>query len=306
MVSMRFVWSGGTVGGLIASPNIAGHETLFAGTEVGVLVSTDLGRTWHQTSVDAIAYVESMALSPMPGDLHRLLAGGPTGLHWSDDDGVSWQRQFAAHVHALTTFAGRRGEVIVVAGTERDGVLRSLDGGTTWASANPGLLDPTVLTLAVSPLRAGARTLFAGTTSGVSISRNEGQAWRPGLVPDDEPVVQCLAISPRWAEDRRAFAGTESSGLLRTDDGGLTWQAVPAFAGQGVGAIAWAADREAGSRLVVASGRDLLCSADDGQTWQLIGTTPSEIAMLWLRIEREAPILLVGQFERGLTLWEHQ
>jgi photosystem II stability/assembly factor-like uncharacterized protein len=301
MFTPRTVWTGGTVGCVIAAPTSNDQEALFAGTATGVLVSTDAGRSWKQTSPHPIAFVETLAAASFTGSPRVLLAGGPSGLHWSNDDGVSWQRHFAAHVHALTTCEGRGGEHCVIVGTKRDGVIRSGDGGSTWDSANPGLLDPTVLTLAVSPLHAGARTVVAGTASGISISRNEGKAWRPSVVPDDEPVVQCLAVSPHWAEDRSALAGTESSGLLRTADGGLTWQAVPSFAGRGIAAIAWTTDVAADPLIAAASGRDILLSTDDGQSWRHLAEAPGEIATLWLGSDDGSPILLAGLFDLGLV-----
>jgi hypothetical protein len=84
----------------------------------------------------------------------------------------------------------------------------------------------------------------------------------------------------------------------------LTWQAVREFAGRGFGAIAWTVDAETGSGIVVASGRELLWSADDGRTWIVIGTTPGEIATLWSGTEGGAPIMLIGQFEQGVVRLE--
>ena len=96
---------------------------------------------------------------------------------------------------------GERGNVLL-AGTEADGVLRSEDGGRTWAGANAGLLDLTALALAVSPRFESDRTGFAGTASGLYRTRNRAGSWRAVETDLAEPAVQCLALSPAFAEDR--------------------------------------------------------------------------------------------------------
>src|SRR5947208_2484829 len=62
----------------------------------------------------------------------------------------------------------------VYAGTERDGVWRSDDGGRTWAFA--GLAGETVRSLAVSAAAPG--TVYAGTLPAqVFVSRDGGATW---------------------------------------------------------------------------------------------------------------------------------
>jgi photosystem II stability/assembly factor-like uncharacterized protein len=295
-------WKGETAGCLTGEISAGGGELLLAGTATGILVSSDGGRSWSSLSPEnPVAMVEAIALAAD----RVVFAGGATGLFRSEDTGTTWRRLVGAHVHAVVAFAGRTGEVCLVAGTDRDGVIRSGDGGRTWDSANPGLLESTVLALAETPVVAGARTIFAGTTSGIYVSRNDGKAWRPAEIPGDECAVQCLAVSPTWVIDRHAFAGTEESGLLRSRDGGLRWDSVPFFGSRGVSAVACAGGDQHGLLVAVASGRQVMLSEDGGQTWDGIAETPGEIASLRFVGDSARLSLVVGQFDEGVCLLVH-
>jgi hypothetical protein len=129
-----------------------------------------------------------------------------------------------------------------------------------------------------------ARRLFAGG---------------PAVVPADEPVVQSVTVSARGSKDQCSFAETKSSSLLQTGNGGLTWQVNPECAECGVGALAWTAGAKLTSLIAIASGRDLLWSADDGRTWHPRATPAGDMATVRAGTEGEASILLIGQHEQG-------
>ena len=68
------------------------------------------------------------------------------------------------------------------------------------------------------------------------------------------------------SDGQRLFAGTDSNGVVRSDDGGATWQ--PTGAGV-VGQVrGLAADPYHPGVLFAAAGNDLYRSDDDGDTWQ--------------------------------------
>jgi photosystem II stability/assembly factor-like uncharacterized protein len=97
-------------------------------------------------------------------------------------------------------------------------LLRSTDNGVTWTSPSSwNLID----SFAASPLVAG--TLWAGTTGGVSRSRDGGLTWQfffsTGL-PTGEKVVD---LAPDPVEPATLYAATQRSGVFKSLDAGETW-----------------------------------------------------------------------------------
>jgi hypothetical protein len=123
---------------------------------------------------------------------------------------------------------------VLYAGTQGRGVLRSADAGKSWQPA--GLGDHAVKSIAVSPSERGA--VYAGTKpSKVFVSRDGGAQWnelsafrrifsrRFWFSPAEPPFiayVQGIALSP--TDPQLIVAGIEAGAVVRSTDGGTTWQ----------------------------------------------------------------------------------
>lgn len=123
--------------------------------------------------------------------------------------------------------------LIVFAGTTR-GVLRSSDGGLVWTDA--GLPGVAVRALAVSRARPG-RVIAGAKPAGVFLSDDGGLNWselkafrripsrRFWFSPAELPLtayVQALALSP--TDPDLVVAGIEAGAVVRSTDGGRTWE----------------------------------------------------------------------------------
>jgi photosystem II stability/assembly factor-like uncharacterized protein len=297
-------WKGGTVGCLTEGTTDGGRPLHLAGTATGIIASSDGGRSWSSLSPEGpVTMVETIACSSRAAAERAVYAGGATGLYRSDDAGATWCRLAGGHAHAVVAFVNRDGAECVVVGTDLDGVIRSEDGGWTWDSANPGLLESTVLTLAELPAVGGTRAILAGTTSGIYVSRNDGKAWRPAEIPGDECAVICLAVSPDWATDGLSLAGTEEIGLLRSRDRGLRWEPVPHVGLREISTVAFAGDAQ-GRSIAAAGGRQVVFSEDGGEIWRGIGETPGDIAALRFVGGSDRSNLVVAQYDEGIRLFE--
>ena len=122
---------------------------------------------------------------------------------------------------------------VVYAGTQGQGVLRSDDRGSTWKPS--GMHGQVVKAIAVSPAKPGL--LVAGTRPpGVFVSRDGGLNWSEQLSfrkkrrwwwfsPAERPFtpyIQGIALSP--TDPNVMIVGVELGGVLRSTDGGNTWQ----------------------------------------------------------------------------------
>ncbi|MFN8526152.1 MAG: hypothetical protein U0821_23875 [Chloroflexota bacterium] len=288
--------TGGTVA-CFAPHNPAKSQRVVAGSGVGVHESLDGGRSWSTLSVGTLPPpVEVLA-----GHGDVLFAGCAGGLYKSADGGHTWRQvltECRATAAAVAPDYAESG--LVFAGTERDGIVRSDDGGTNWTSSNPGLLDLSVLALALSPEFARDHTGFAATTTGLYRTRNAGKAWRIVALPVEEPAVECLAVSPSFATDRLVLAGTDGHGLLISRDAGAKWAVVSELDRETVTAV-HASATTAGLVLLAATPDRVLQSLDGGESWQTVTESIGPVLCLAAVSEANGKSILAGRPSIGVA-----
>jgi photosystem II stability/assembly factor-like uncharacterized protein len=153
---------------------------------------------------------------------------------------------------------------VIVAGTLEDGVLRSADHSHTWAAANSGLLDMTVLSMAVSSTFSVDGVAIVGTTCGVFQSRNGGRSWADLEFPSEVGPVLSVGLS----HDDTLFAGTESNGLFRSLDSGASWERIGSgIVSTEVAEVMIYDQRGSQPYMVVLHDETISASTDGGDTW---------------------------------------
>ena len=299
------VRTGGTVAALAATL-ADGAPLVFAATPAGVHRSLDVGRTWTLAgSGGTVPFAEAVAVSPGFARDCTLFVGAGDGLYRSRDGGESWERVLVgSRVTSLAAAPEQGGRDVWLVGTETDGILRSEDAGRTWTGANAGLVDLTVLALALSPRFEEDGLGFAGTASGLYRTRNRARSWRACETVLEEPAVQCLAISPGFADDRLILAGTEGHGLLRSTDAGTTWEAVPAMGEQGVAALALSARRAGQPTIAAGTQEGVAISHDGGRTWRTTGPDLGPVLSLLFVRRGDREVLLAGLAGQGAACSE--
>jgi photosystem II stability/assembly factor-like uncharacterized protein len=291
----------------LASPS--SDSTDFTGMPSDVLRyvvdrTSDGGRTWSRSAVPGNVPGTQPVLAFADPTHGLLLAAGergsPGGALYRTDDGAAWKP-----VPTTEPSAGYLGSVFGLgpggslwAGTQGDAgpVARpvldvSRDDGTTWRDTRlPGLvgslfatntvLGPPaffgsdgVVAVAVEE-EAGIATRIFGTSDG-------GRTWTAA-----QPAPTVTNGSPAFAaiSSRTWIAtGTATDTLVRTDDGGRTWQTIVA-AGLHGGPVSWLGFRDPthGAAIIwlgdspVSNG--LVVTSDGGHTWVRAPFTPSPTA----------------------------
>jgi photosystem II stability/assembly factor-like uncharacterized protein len=225
-------------------------------------------------------FVYALAASPLFEQDGICFAGRPTGLHRSEDAGLTWvdayhsmELRASLATAAVAISPGFDVDRTVFAGVQ-GGILRSSDGGRTWTVAQLPSPPPFVLGLAISPDFAQDGVVLAATMEdGIFRSGDRGRlwaAWNFGLL---DLNVLSLALSPAFGQDETAFAGTDS-GIFRSASGGRAWRQVdfpselapvvslalsPHYAHDG---ILWAGTESSG----------LYRSTDGGRIWAQVGS----------------------------------
>ena len=117
-------------------------------------------------------------------------------------------------------------------GTTTGGILRSTNGGRSWAQAISGLPNVTINDIAASTDGA----VVAATNVGIGYSSDRGATWVAAAgAPSSR--ISGVAASPRFSVDRSFYAIAESGTVLRSSDAGANWStaSVPQINGLPIG-----------------------------------------------------------------------
>ena len=176
------------------------------------------------------------AIAVDPADATHILAGSGGGGVWeSRDRGVTWaartDTQNSLAIGALAFDPAN--PLVVYAGTgEGDslfylgaGLLRSGDGGRTWAMHDASFAGDSFQVIAIDPL--DSTRLLAGTRGGLWESTNSGAAWTQRRARRTWSISFHPAVPGVPTSTDEVFAACDD-GLHRSADGGTTWAPVGA------------------------------------------------------------------------------
>jgi photosystem II stability/assembly factor-like uncharacterized protein len=207
--SWRSAGLDGDVTAIVVSPD--GSQRVALGRDVQA-VSTDGGNTWMPLDHD------------LPGTDVRGGAIGGTGI-WAyvagagvfrSQDGVRWQATgppVAQDVSAVAALPAAGGDIVFLA--FGGGLVRSADGGRTWAPAAGAAnlaLAGVVRTVTLDPSRG---LLYAGTSQGLFRSASSGAEWTK------LPFVGSPAAI--GARGDRLLVVDDQGHLFVSNDSGGTW-----------------------------------------------------------------------------------
>ena len=170
------------------------HRKLYVGTHDGVcaISSSDGGRTWQQGAVTRLDHAAAR-ISPSRTEPGRAyVAAYESGVYRTDDGGATWKHVSSYpcdYAHSVLAHPDDAG--IVYAGGEPAAVFRSSDAGETWEEC-----------AGFQKVPESSKWFFHSDTR--------------------ESHVRDLRFAP--GDSGRMYAGIEVGGIVRSTDGGRTWQ----------------------------------------------------------------------------------
>jgi hypothetical protein len=223
------------------------------------------------------------------------------GASWTVLSGLSTSYVQASLISGQDMFTGHIGNYGVT--SNGGGVIKSADGGATWANSSVGLRG-----ISCRALASDGASVYGGSYyySGMFKSTNAGASWSKTLLPGTTPNYQILAMTNAgttlyagvnatngvfksvdggitwtqsgtigkqvWAVGTNAtyvFAGTSNDGMRRSSNGGTSWTTIntglPTVGEKSVRAMLIS-----GTRIYIGNSRGVFWSANDGTNWTAI------------------------------------
>jgi len=202
-------------------------DVLFAGA-VGLFKSTDGGASWQRQEVcpGARKRVACVAIAGAGQGLVAAISGRHVFV--SMDGGQLWQQVtddvFADNrVHWLSFTRDTADGGSLVACTS-EGLYASDDGLTDWQRMGEGIPTTTTTVLFTCSAPGEARYYFAcGQNQGLYRSEHLASGWQELDLPQPELRIKRVAVE--WRNRMNVYACGEA-GLLKSTDGGSTWETI--------------------------------------------------------------------------------
>ncbi|HEY1249600.1 MAG TPA: S-layer homology domain-containing protein [Thermoanaerobaculia bacterium] len=219
--------------------------TLYAGYSVpgtgldGTLKSVDGGASWNPASNGlAVPILHRLGVSPSSPD--HVLAGTDVGLFETVDGGGLWNPVYSTSNGVRAFGFDPMDSSILYAGPGVNGLLRSPDGGATWAS--PSGLPAAFTVTDVNALANDPQRVYLSTYLGIYRSDDRGLSFTPantGLPPVASTVPYRLAGDPSTVGTEYMLAMTGGGAatdapdqaaphnVFRTTDAADSWIPLP-------------------------------------------------------------------------------
>ena len=178
--------------------------TTFGSPDLGLITSTDLGRSWRNVSLMGTTDFHGLAVMTASGGTPHVFGydAGTQRLRRSLDGGVTWTDGPLLVARDLLAV----GDLLYA--TTPDGLAVSRDDGLTFA------IDSTAPALYL--IAADQQGTLAGVAvNGRTWSQTSGQSWVPGLSVTG--TAQALAV------DGRTIYVADDRGIASADAGGSSW-----------------------------------------------------------------------------------
>ncbi|HEY4230234.1 MAG TPA: hypothetical protein VGO79_08675, partial [Thermoanaerobaculia bacterium] len=312
------VWSvagppGGTAYCLAEDPST---ESLYAGTDDGVLAGRREGESWRKANAGLAGLrVQAIAIDPVhPQTLYAgvvtplgvpsagIFKSGDAGGHWAQIiDGLVDPTTGVSPLDVSAIAIDPANPSVIVIGTSLSEIFRSTDGGETWTPQTTTGFVQGIVTEALRFDPFDATLVYAATNLGFAVSTDNGVSW--AFAGDALVGFTGLAVDPSTQGTLYA-ANPAGGGVYKSTDSGAHWTA--SNQGLSVAGAVPAVDVVAvdpnDSRVVLAgtAGAGVFVSLDGAGTWAAAGSGVVGAIVDSLAFSRSSSTAFVGTHGDGV------
>ena len=190
------------------------NNSLFAGTECGVFVTSNDGEVWERRANGLTDCTPVVALIEFN---NNILAGTNNGVYTSSDNGLNWNSTSSGLTNLDVLCFYVNGQDILVA--TQGGVFKSINGGSSWASSSIGIPGNSGAVLSFAKL---GNSIFAAHTLGVFKSNDNGFSWSLTNSGLPQGSGGSYSVGAVCAVNTTLFV-TTNDGLYLSTDNGTSW-----------------------------------------------------------------------------------
>lgn len=189
--------------------------------------------------------------------------GGNIGFQKSTDGGRTWQH-VSDGINGPVDFHSMAVSQVnpeVVYGTYQGEIQKSLNGGKDWQVID----DSPANIISLTTDTQEADTVYASTTAGMYVSRDQGTTW--STLKGIDGAVMAVAIHP--SDNQELLAYVQNQGLQKSIDGGASWTSAGLELADTTPIMYIAfAKTQPSIRYVLLQDLSIYKTTDSGQTWQ--------------------------------------
>lgn len=220
-----------------------------------------------------------------PGNAGRVLFGHHGGVLATDDGGQTWTPAIErANFDGMNlAFDPNTEGSVYLAG--HNVISRSDDGGRTWTQFSHNLPGLDLHAFAASPTVPGRFYAFA-LGRGLYMSQGGAESWAPlwpGAPQGTHSIVELA--------DGTLVLGAGDGGILRSEDGGKTWN--ESRSGIETGAVYSLDGAPDGNRVYAGVSSGLYASRDGGRTWQLTSLNDTQVVAVGVNPDNPDEVMAV-------------
>jgi photosystem II stability/assembly factor-like uncharacterized protein len=202
-------------------------QLIFASACSGIYRSENGGELWTKLSGIPGTHRRTHVIAQDPQASETIFAGTTLGLFKSPDGGRSWLHLSTEQVNWMV-FDPQDPKVLYLA-TEYAGILKSADGGQTFAAHNRGFVNQSLTQIAGSGSRLYAISIYEGRYGGVFRSFDGGLDWTLCANEDalSDRSLSSLVAARQSVPSRPdlLFAASQDE-ILKSADAGKTWSRI--------------------------------------------------------------------------------